>query len=983
MGGRKAHRTKKLIAAIFIGNLALVPAAARHTDPPPVGQWCYLLAEKGNFPGDDDLLTRVDTGFDGSLGEHERPKGFTGTQGIEALAMRQSDEQLFAADHDVLGKVDEHTGVFTPVSGAPWGPGDGALGPQSLDDADGLSFHPDGRLYASIRREGNDPGPDLLIRVDPETGALVQDAFGPGVDYVVVNDPAREDVDDITFDANGVLWGVTNNDGVGSHLVKIDTNTGATADHKPIDDQPLSPANNTDDIEALAWGDEAGPPVLFGVNNKSVPGLSGNSSRLWVINPETGHATFRSVVGEHSSLSGARDYEGMACILPPHCDLGVSVGPSPSLNTSGSEHTFVVSAARCGEPLMGYHPDITVDPAEDEGGNTCETDGTDANGRCTVTITRDTAGTTKVTAHLMGEFSGEPFDFADAGLNVWLHMGKCLDFPQPELQMPLLVKFTIPDTDPDTPGDQGLTDVTVTDDLPPEYIFQGATAINGIDPTTPPFGSSNGEVVWQFASLDSGTYQGYIFVELVPGLPDGTQVHDTVLLTAEGFVGSASSAHTVQAVNEANARAYGLRADLLGGGILPADPDYGASPDSDVQNPDEILAMTNALPGATAPLVRALTVEEQDGSDNDHAGAWSESKAVEADINIPGVVRVQADSVVARASTDAHSASADASAEGSLVGNLRINGTQYGDISEPTTIVINDPLDLGAPFIEVRVLEREASGAAAGIPQPQPFGNGTLMQSGMSVNGLHVIVHDRDGTPVDEASEIVLAHAEAAAAFASVTCRTGPAMSGTATIVEISGPEPSVVDTLAAGRVDLSATGGHEEWQAADIDLPAPVGTIDVATSRVEGSRNMGAALDGSQDTGEAHAIAQVAEAHLLMDSINARAIEARADCDLSGCTGDSLIAELVLAGTNLCNALGLASTCEPAPNTEISLPAAGVLVRLNEQIQDAEPHGLTVNAIHVFVLGEGNPMGLPVGAEILIGSVRVGVRPSVILQAL
>ncbi|MEJ7765260.1 MAG: choice-of-anchor P family protein, partial [Acidimicrobiales bacterium] len=89
-----------------------------------------------------------------------------------------------------------------------------------------------------------------------------------------------------------------------------------------------------------------------------------------------------------------------------------------------------------------------------------------------------------------------------------------------------------------------------------------------------------------------------------------------------------------------------------------------------------------------------------------------------------------------------------------------------------------------------------------------------------------------------------------------------------------------------------------------------------------------------------------------------------------SGASSGSTIENLVIAGTNVCSTLGLTATCSPPPNTVLVLDNASSIVVLNEQL---DQNGLRVNAVHIYVIGAGNPFGLPAGAEIVISSAYSG----------
>lgn len=63
-----------------------------------------------------------------------------------------------------------------------------------------------------------------------------------------------------------------------------------------------------------------------------------------------------------------------------------------------------------------------------------------------------------------------------------------------------------------------------------------------------------------------------------------------------------------------------------------------------------------------------------------------------------------------------------------------------------------------------------------------------------------------------------------------------------------------------------------------------------------------------------------------------------------------------MIGGIDVCSSLGIEAICEPDPDTVLLLAGFDTVVLLNEQLT-AEGE-ITVNAIHIFVLGESNPSG-------------------------
>lgn len=258
---------------------------------------CYAVADNGQQHGSPDRLMRVDM----QLGLATLI-GTLGTREVETLAFQPSTGALFTAERDRLRKVDLATAITTPAT-RPFGSGRGVQGTLRLGDVQGLSFEPtSGALYAVMRR--SQAGKlDLLFRVDPQTGALVRDAFGAGTDYVPISGSGvLPDVDDIAFIASGLLYGVSNNAGAGGVLITIDPATGAGTVIGEL---------GIEDIEGLTVAPSG---ALYGVTGYK---FRATTDRLWTINTTSGAATLVGPMGIET------DYEGLAC-------LPARVAPPPS-----------------------------------------------------------------------------------------------------------------------------------------------------------------------------------------------------------------------------------------------------------------------------------------------------------------------------------------------------------------------------------------------------------------------------------------------------------------------------------------------------------------------------------------------------------------------------------------------------------------------------------------------------------------------------
>lgn len=205
-------------------NVIQIPAAnAPNTDVFFLGEpvLCYTVADGGV----DQLMymnrisgTNTFSGI--NLGATE----------IETAAFAPGGKQLFAIDKETLGVIDINTGVFMGKPN-PIGNITGANGVQTVDDADGMTFDPFTGILYGVGRD--DMAQDYLFQIDTASGQAVKDAFGPGLDYVLIDGIGlNPDVDDIAINpADGKLYGVNNDRAGGTNLdeflIKINKQTGA------------------------------------------------------------------------------------------------------------------------------------------------------------------------------------------------------------------------------------------------------------------------------------------------------------------------------------------------------------------------------------------------------------------------------------------------------------------------------------------------------------------------------------------------------------------------------------------------------------------------------------------------------------------------------------------------------------------------------------------------------------------------------------
>jgi len=251
--------------ALLVGCLALfqalillptnVQAQVIAAQPDPTV--CYAIADNsGMLPGggsannQDQLVNINRTNADTTS------IGATGTTNIESMTfvLVNGVSTLYAEDGGTLGTVDLTTAAFTAIG--PAGTGRGALGNITFNDLDSLAYEVEtGTMYAAHRITGTNNN-DVMFKIDRTTGAHIPDAFGPGIDYLVVAAPASQpsfrDIDDMAFDpVTGELYATANRGGTGGVLVTINTTTGAVTEIGTYND--MLRGGFVDDIEGISF----------------------------------------------------------------------------------------------------------------------------------------------------------------------------------------------------------------------------------------------------------------------------------------------------------------------------------------------------------------------------------------------------------------------------------------------------------------------------------------------------------------------------------------------------------------------------------------------------------------------------------------------------------------------------------------------------------------------------------------------------------
>jgi hypothetical protein len=278
------------------------------------------------------------------------------------------------------------------------------------------------------------------------------------------------------------------------------------------------------------------------------------------------------------------------------------------------------------------------------------------------------------------------------------------------------------------------------------------------------------------------------------------------------------------------------------------------------------------------------------------------------------------------------------------------------DYSSPTVVPVVNLL--GVKVAEIAVLEQvgrsgAALGGAAGA-QPQ----GGAFNSGLGVNGLHIRL-------IDGTVDVIVSHAESKASFPTLTpcVGTGPYLVGSAFVASETLDYPTGPTTLSVVPVTLGSAGGSQSGAANAADLAVIGVTSGTGTADTAGVLSI---LRVDSDA----AVEKLVLKNGTSTALSATAIHAHASVNGLSPSGTT-IAKLVIGGTDVCAALGLTSTCTPPANTKLVDLSKTLTIVLNEQISAGGV--LTVNAVHVYVLGAGNPLGLPIGSDLIISSATAG----------
>lgn len=707
-------------------------------------------------------------------------------------------------------------------------------------------------------------------------------------------------------------------------------------------------------------------------------------------------------------------------------DAAITISPDGVVtNKTGQEHVFTITAtafpAGTGDPTFSITTSVTPAP---DGVNTtvedtCDTPtlGSDTDGNptatCTLTIDSSVPGSFTINATAAVTMGGVTVTRSTDG-----NSGPGGSGPATKRFLQFSITKTCCPEDVVAPGGtltytidwsvtandgEPIADVAVTDDLPNEFLFQSATPAPD---TVPAPGTAGPALSWTFGTLNdpaSGTIK--ITGSIDPATPLGTQVRNAATLHAEGL--SEESAPCSVTVSIGNAghdeRAFGVRVDALEGtGLVLGDPDIDPTPDSDVTNPDDVASVSDPVSG---DVLRANLLTVQESGSTDPNGSTSSAIATTADVCVqdsdPGPGEsclVKATAVRAVSSSNADISTAGSSSAGSVLENVTVAGQNLDTVTEPTTIVVKDPV-LNTTTT-VALLEETRGGAAAGVPMPDEADGHN--RSSLAVNAIHVRVLENDpgdAIPGTAVLDVIVAHADSSASFLSgEVCIRGPHVSGSGFALGITADEsaldPDTLLDVEVGSVFLPSTGGEDDATLKHVGPISVSGTQTVVESNTAFAHTEGT-VDSAANTGSASTYAQIEDLKLLDTDagpaesflLTAGLVRAESTSSASGSptsdpptaasTGKTVLANVDVAGVgDVCDLLfgplpAALDQCEPAPNT-VLLGIPDAVIVLNEQTPGPSGPGvteLTVNAIHIYVLGQNNPFGLPANAQIIVAS--------------
>jgi hypothetical protein len=268
-----------------------------------IPEYCYVVADMDNAGSNNSSLFKYSFQRD-TLEFMNR----LGVADVEAIVLSLDGKTLYGADNGVFGIINPTPGIpdsFVAVDPTGVGMARGGLGTCFIRDIDGLSFDPTtGILYGSVSFAAGIPWKcNLLIQIDPESGRVVENAFGAGQDYVVIDTASigLGVADDLAVDSEGNLFGVAD-----SHLILINPWTGAVSKYDRLYEQSGRPVQ---DMEGLSFHTIN---TLYGTSGVKFE-VEGTENSLYRIDKTTGETVPVTRLDKNFDGYIPSDFEAIDC----------------------------------------------------------------------------------------------------------------------------------------------------------------------------------------------------------------------------------------------------------------------------------------------------------------------------------------------------------------------------------------------------------------------------------------------------------------------------------------------------------------------------------------------------------------------------------------------------------------------------------------------------------------------------------------------
>ena len=260
---------------------------------------------------------------------------------VETMSLNYDGSVIFAVNGDEFGTVDKNTGQFFGYGFSMGNMNNPTHGNENISDVDGLAINSNTGLLYAVERDHNDN--DMMFVIDPATGNFVPNAFGAGIDYVKLTGSLR-DVDDIAFNpVDQKIYGISTVSGASTNDVVVEINTASGA-------LTVITTLNTCDIEGLTF-DDAGN--LYGsTGNDGNACNSSQKNKIFQIpyGPPTANVV---ELYDFASLGSDNDVEATTCLVsaPAPCVEDCTREVFATTGCSGSTNPYTIYLQTSGGPV--------------------------------------------------------------------------------------------------------------------------------------------------------------------------------------------------------------------------------------------------------------------------------------------------------------------------------------------------------------------------------------------------------------------------------------------------------------------------------------------------------------------------------------------------------------------------------------------------------------------------------------------------------